>query len=85
MISDAFATVVLARIPYSDLTQTKKRPAVIVSSKRFFDCYGDVLLIGITSHKKDYLPTQQLQMNDWQQAGLPKPSYFKPSLFYSYA
>jgi len=81
MINNNFGTVILARIPYSDLTQVKKRPALIISSQSYYERYGDVLLIGLTGQKKPSPFKTDIQIHDWQIAGLPKSSFIKPGLF----
>ncbi len=79
MIPD-FGTVVFAAIPFSNQHEIKMRPAVAVSSKRVHASYGDIILLSITSQLDMDLPFTDLRIVEWQQAGLPKPSAFKPAL-----
>lgn len=74
-------TVLLADIPYIDLTKTKQRPAVVVSSDALYRCHGDMVLLAITSNMNTVFPFEDLALQHWKEAGLPKPSQFKPTLF----
>jgi mRNA interferase MazF len=73
--------VVLVPFPFSDLSTTKLRPAIVVSSAQYHRDEPDLLLGAITSNltaatgKCDYL------LQHWQLAGLRFPSAFKPVLF----
>jgi len=73
--------VVLVPFPFSDLSTTKVRPAIVVSSVLYHATKLDLLLAGITSNiaaaktKVDYV------LEGWQAAGLRYPSAFKPVLF----
>ena len=67
--------VVLVRFPFTDLTTSKKRPALVISPNDFSRRYGDVVLIALTSQ-----PQRETDhaLQDWQSAGLPKPTWLKP-------
>jgi mRNA interferase MazF len=41
--------VVLVRYPFTDLTSTKKRPAVILSPSDYAGRFGDVVVVPLTS------------------------------------
>ena len=71
------AEIVLVRFPFTDLTSTKKRPALVVSPADYSARYGDVVLLALTSQPQ---PEEQCRVQHWQQAGLPKPTWFKPLL-----
>ena len=67
--------VVLVRFPFTDLSASKKRPAVVISASGFTERYGDVVVLALTSRRQnDELP----QLDDWQEAGLIKPTWVKP-------
>jgi mRNA interferase MazF len=62
--------VVLLPIPFSDLSSTKVRPAIVIGhgSKG-----GDLFLIPITSR----LPQSDFPIRDWESCGLNVPSAVK--------
>lgn len=73
--------VVLVPFPFTDLTSSKRRPALIISSEAFNSTHDDVVVIGITSQipaclgEDEYLiPTPVLLPG-----GLPKASLIKLS------
>jgi mRNA interferase MazF len=76
MISFKQGQIVLIPFPFTDLTTTKQRPALIISSDHYNSTHPDVILAAITSQvpKKlqpyDYLLTGRIQ----KMAGLPKTS-----------
>lgn len=70
--------IVLVHFPFTDQTQTKIRPAVVVSSPEFHKSRNDVVVIPITSTaQRDSLDTP---INDWKIAGLLYESTAKPVL-----
>ena len=80
MTTYKFADIVLVPFPFTDQSTTKKRPAVIVSSRRYNNGRPDHIIMAITSrlHQVDKLGEEI--MVDWQGAGLLKASVFKPIL-----
>ena len=72
--------VVLVPFPFTDLSTTKVRPAVVVSGALYQASEPDLILGALTSNIDaaigpfDYVP------RDWQRAGLRLPSAFKPVL-----
>lgn len=74
----SFGDVVLVAFPFTNLQATKKRPAVIVSSHTYQQTRPDVILMAITSQVKAELVTGEAILQDWQAAGLAKPSMLKP-------
>ncbi len=73
-----FGDVVLVGFPFTNLKATKKRPAVIISSQSYQQERPDVILMAITSQIRSTLTTGECILQDWQQAGLLKPSLLKP-------
>ena len=73
-----FGDVVMVSFPFSNLQATKKRPAVVISRKTYQQNRPDVILMAITSQIRQPLATGEAILQDWQAAGLVKPSLFKP-------
>ena len=69
--------VVLATLPFSDLTGIKQRPAVVVSAPH---PSVDLLLLPLTS-QLDHLQPGEFALADWKPAGLLFPSAVKRGLF----
>ena len=69
--------VVLATLPFSDLTGIKQRPAVVVSAPH---PSVDLLLLPLTS-QLDHLQPGEFALADWKAAGLLFPSAAKRGLF----
>jgi mRNA interferase MazF len=64
--------VVLVPFPFSDLSQAKKRPALVVSANWYNRCGPDCVLIGITSTVHSTLEPDEvlIQKSEVKQAGL---------------
>ncbi|MDY6823336.1 MAG: type II toxin-antitoxin system PemK/MazF family toxin [Thermodesulfobacteriota bacterium] len=75
-----FGDIVLVPFPFTDQTTTKKRPAIIVSSNAYNQNRPDLVIMAVTSqiHGPGYWGDVRIQ--NWQQAGLLKPSVIKPIL-----
>lgn len=73
-----FGNVVLVGFPFTNLQTTKKRPAVIISSQSYQQNRPDVILMAITSQIRQPLANGEAILQDWQAAGLVKPSVLKP-------
>jgi mRNA interferase MazF len=69
--------VVLASLPFSDLSGMKKRPAVVVSTPH---SSVDLFFLPLTSQTQNLQPGEFL-LQDWQEAGLLFPSAVKRGLF----
>jgi mRNA interferase MazF len=67
--------VVLVRYPFTDLTTTKKRPAIVLNSSEYSDRFLDIVLMPLTSRQE---PEAALALRQWKSAGLPKPTWVKP-------
>lgn len=72
-----FGDVVLVPFPFTDQSQAKKRPAVVVSSAAYNAARPDVIVMAVTSQLR---PENRfdIPLQDWQQAKLLKPSVAKP-------
>ena len=69
--------VVLIRFPFTDLSSSKKRPALVVSPPALAARHGDVVVLALTSQPQR---DSRLRLSEWASAGLPKPTWFKPVL-----
>lgn len=67
--------VVLVRFPFTDLSASKKRPAVVISTGDFSMKYGDAVVMALTSRRQE---NDLFRLDDWQDAGLLKPTWIKP-------
>jgi mRNA interferase MazF len=67
--------VVLVRFPFTSLRAAKKRPAVVVSRTEFSARHGDVIVVALTSVDQG---AGHLALDDWEDAGLVKPTWIKP-------
>lgn len=72
--------VVLVPFPYSDLTTSKQRPALVVSSDTYHATQPDVILAAITSQVPPRVPPTDHRLREWKAAGLLFPSIVKSSL-----
>ena len=70
-------SVILVRFPFSDLTSSKVRPAIVVSAAHPSQ---DLLIVPLTS-RTDRLQPGEFAMRDWQGAGLNVPSAVKRGVF----
>lgn len=73
-----FGDVVLVPFPFTNQAASKKRPAVIVSSKAYNLAKPDVILMAITSQFRPHPELGEVWLAQWEQAGLVKPSAIKP-------
>lgn len=67
--------IVLVRYPFTDLTTSKKRPAIVLSPSEYTSRFGDVVLMPLTSRREE---DSSLALASWAEAGLPKPTWIKP-------
>lgn len=73
-----FGDIVLVPFPFTDQSTVKKRPAVIVSSAAYNRQRPDVVIMAVTSQMRSTEYFGDALINDWQAAGLLKPSVLKP-------
>ena len=69
--------VVLVRYPFSDLSNFKVRPAIVVNAKHIFQ---DILIVPLTSKTNSLLPGEFILV-EWQAAGLNVPSAVKRGIY----
>ncbi|NCJ05357.1 type II toxin-antitoxin system PemK/MazF family toxin [Synechococcales cyanobacterium C] len=75
-----FADVLLVPFPFTDQSTTKKRPTVVISSGSYNTMRPDLILIAVTSQITSPLLFGELEITNWQNAGLLKVSVIKPVL-----
>ena len=73
--------VVLVPFPFSDLSTTKVRPAVVVSGSLYHTTELDLILAAITSKTATATGPLDYVLSEWQAANLRYPSALKPVLF----
>jgi len=73
-----FGDVIVVPFPFTDQSTVKRRPAVIISSAAYHHARPDLLIMAITNQPSSSLSVVEVQIQDWQQAGLLKPSVLKP-------
>ncbi|MCF6188125.1 MAG: type II toxin-antitoxin system PemK/MazF family toxin, partial [Desulfobulbaceae bacterium] len=73
-----FGYIILGPFPFTDQTTSKKRPAVLVSSDAYNGGRPDIIIMAITSRLHQVNKLGEKLVDDWQGAGLLKPSVFKP-------
>lgn len=76
-----FGDVLYAQFPFSDLSDFKTRPSVVVSHSEYQRTKGDVLIAAITSRLHVHVSLREFVLDDYVFAGLPKPSAVKSNLF----
>jgi len=72
--------VVLVPFPFSDQTAIKKRPAVIITSSAYNEISSDIIIMAVTSQTEKTTGIGECLIQDWQDAGLLKPSAIKPAI-----
>ena len=71
--------MVVLNFPFSDLSQTKRRPALVVAALR-----GDVLILcQITSQARDDVYSVQLDDSDFAAGGLNRSSRIRPNRLFT--
>jgi len=78
-----FGDIVLLQFPFTDLTTTKKRPAVVVSSIEYNNKCPDIIVMAITSRIREIQSFYDVTIEEWKQAGLIKESAIKPIMMKS--
>ena len=73
-----FGDVVLVEFPFTNLQDTKQRPAVVISQNDYNAGRPDVILMAVTSQVRLPLTVGEVLLTDWQEAGLLLPSMLKP-------
>lgn len=71
--------IILVPFPYSDLSQNKKRPAIIISDNNHNYHNEDVICCAITSNPREYEKSIQIEGKDFEMGELIHPSRIKPT------
>ena len=74
----AFGDIVLVPFPFTDQSASKRRPAVVVSGRRYNEAQPDVVLMPVTSQLRADARPGDVPVLDWRATGLLKPSAIKP-------
>lgn len=71
--------VILIPFPFTDLSATKQRPALIISSDQFNNNHKDVIVMAISSQIPSQIPEDEylLSSADMKNSGLPRKSIIK--------
>lgn len=77
MLSFSLHDVILVRYPFSDLSSSKVRPAVVVGVTQPSQ---DLLIVPLTSRTTALFPGEYA-MTEWREAGLNVPSTIKRGLY----
>lgn len=77
MPSYSLSEVVLIQYPFTNLTSSKVRPAVVVNAPH---SSRDLIIVPLTSQLVNLL-SGEFQLLEWQQAGLNVPTAVKRGLF----
>jgi mRNA interferase MazF len=75
-----FGEVVLVPFPFTSQAASKRRPAVVVSSRHYNTARPDIVVMAITSQLRPSPAFGEVWVEAWQAAGLLKPSAVKPVL-----
>ena len=73
-----FGDVVLVPFPFTNQAESKKRPAIIVSSLAYNSFKPDVVVMAVTSQLRPSPEFGEVWIPHWREAGLLKPSAVKP-------
>jgi len=72
--------IVLIPFPYTDLSASKTRPAVVVSSDIYHMARSELLLAYVSSQVSRADPMIDHVLVDWRAVGLLKPSFVRPKV-----
>ena len=77
--------IVLIPIPFTDLTTTKKRPVLVMSSDYYNDTADDIIVVAITSNVDEKPYNVSLTSDDLVEGELLKNSCIKSDKLYTLA
>lgn len=75
--------IILIPFPYSDLSQIKKRPALIISSSEYNSFNEDVICCAITSNPAEYKGSVEINNEDLEDGFLIQKSRIKPNKIFT--
>ena len=70
--------ILLVPFPFTDQSDVKKRPAVVVSSDAYNSEKPDIVIMAVTSQMRSADYFGDMKVEQWKEAGLLKPSVIKP-------
>ena len=77
-------SIVLVDFSYSNLKETKYRPALVISSSDYNEHSNDIVVLRVTSRGRDSLWELEILKNDMAEGTLDiEPSYVKVDSIYS--
>lgn len=79
MVTPATQTVVLVQFPFSDLTATKLRPAIVLAAAG----RNDWVLCQITSNPYADIAAVQIDDTDFLSGSLQRPSFARPGKLFT--
>jgi len=74
----ALGDIVLVPFPFTDQSSNKRRPAVVISTRSYNETRPDVILMPVTSQLRSEARAGDMLVDEWEAAGLLKPSAIKP-------
>jgi len=75
--------IILIPFPYSDLSQEKRRPAIIISDSAYNTRNEDVICCAITSNPREYPQSVEIDNKDLDEGALMYNSRVKPSKIFT--
>lgn len=69
--------VILVRYPFSDLSSSKVRPAIVVSAIHISE---DIFVVPLTSKISSLLP-DEFELKEWREGGLNVPTAVKRGIY----
>ncbi len=69
--------IVLASIPFTDLTEVKKRPVLVISNETYNSTSDDIIVLAITSNLSERNHTIRIDNDSLIWGALPKASRIK--------
>lgn len=75
--------IILIPFPYSDLTQNKQRPAIVLSNKEHNSKNEDCICSAITSNPRNYENSIEIEQTDLETGKLPLDSRIKPNKIFT--
>lgn len=73
-----FGDVVLVPFPFTNHAALKKRPAIVISNRAYNLAKPDIVVMPIASQIRPVPGLYEIWIEEWEAAGLMKPSAIKP-------
>jgi mRNA interferase MazF len=68
--------VVITHIRFTEGTETKKRPAVVLTDSSYHDSRADAVVVALST-QRGAIYYGDCDLHDWRDAGLPRPTKAK--------